>query len=275
MGGFLAALAGLGWWELRTRRIATVEEVRKGLQMPLVGTLPQMPKRKPNQNRERLSLQHRLWIESVDAIRTLLLKAVRMHSLRSLMVTSAESGEGKTSLSAHLAASLARTGFRTLLIDGDLRNPSLHRLFEIPSNRGLSELLREEIGVEEATVPTQIPGLWLLPAGVWDVVALQKLARERGPALLQSLEEQFDFVIVDSAPLLLVADSMLLAEHVDGVVLSLLRDVSRDAAVKAAHERLRLLGVRVVGAVVNNAVGEVQAMHYRGAYSTEPVAAEL
>jgi capsular exopolysaccharide synthesis family protein len=255
LGGALVALAGLGWWEMRSRRIGTVEEVTRGLRMRLVGTLPQLPERENHLGGGGASLRRHLWVESVDAMRTLLLKMAGANALRSLMITSAASGEGKTSLSAHLAASLARVGFRTLLIDADLRNPSLHRPLGLPLTAGLSELLREEARAEEAVRQTELPGLSFLPAGLWDTAALQSLARERGPALLQALEEQFDFVIIDSAPVLPVADSLLIAQHVDGVLLSLLRDVSRGDAVLAAQERLEMLGVRLVGAVVNGALG--------------------
>jgi capsular exopolysaccharide synthesis family protein len=262
-GAFLLVLGALGWWEMRARRIGTVEEVTRGLRMRLVGALPQLPDQENNLGGKRVSLRQHLWVESVDAMRTLLLKAARAHSLHSLMVTSAETGEGKTSLSAHLAASLARVGFRTLLIDADLRSPSLHRMLELPLTAGLSELLRKEVGIEEAVRQTQLPGLWFLPAGMWDMAALQALARDGGPALLQTLEGQFDFVIIDSAPVLPVADSLLIAQHVDGVLLSLLRDVSRGAAVQAAQERLQILGVHLVGAVVNGVNGDVQTATYR------------
>jgi capsular exopolysaccharide synthesis family protein len=262
LGGALVALVGLGWWEMRSRRIGTVEEVTRGLRMRLVGTLPQLPERE-NHLGGGASLRRHLWVESVDAMRTLLLKMAGANALRSLLITSAGSGEGKTSLSAHLAASLARVGLRTLLIDADLRNPSLHRLLDRPLTAGLSELLREEASTEEAVRPTELPGLSFLPAGLWDMAALQSLARERGPALLQALEEQFDFVIIDSAPVLPVADSLLIAQHVDGVLLSLLRDVSRGDAVLAAQERLEMLGARLVGAVVNGMAGEARSANYR------------
>jgi capsular exopolysaccharide synthesis family protein len=231
--------------------------------MRLVGALPGLPGQEKNLGSGRASLRKHLWVESVAALRTLLLKAARADSLRSVMVTSAESGEGKTSLSAHLAASLAQVGFRTLLIDGDMRNPSLHRVLGLPLAAGLSELLREGAGAAEAVRQTQIPGLWFLPAGLWDVSALEHLARDRGPALLRALEDQFDFVIIDSAPVLPVADSLLLAQHVDGVLLSLLRDVSRADAVHAALERLQELGVRVVGAVANGMAGDMRTANYR------------
>jgi Mrp family chromosome partitioning ATPase len=103
--------------------------------------------------------------ESVDAVRTLLLHAAHNEGLRVVMVTSAVGGEGKTSLSCHLAASLARSGRKTLLVDGDMRNPSCHRMFEVELEPGLSELLRGETDAAEAIHSTPAATLSVLPAG--------------------------------------------------------------------------------------------------------------
>ena len=131
------------------------------------------------------------------------------------------------------------------------------------AERNAKEMKQAQQQMDDYIRQTQTPGLSFLPAGVWDTAALQNLARDRGPALLRALEDQFDFVIIDSAPVLPVADSLLIAQHVDGVLLSLLRDVSRADAVLATRERLHQLGVRVVGAVVNGMAGDVRAANYR------------
>ena len=91
-----------------------------------------------------------LLLESVDATRTMLVHAARTGSHRVVMITSAVGGEGKTSLSSYLATSLARSGLRTLLVDADLRSPSIHRLFDLPVAPGLSELLRGEVDLADA-----------------------------------------------------------------------------------------------------------------------------
>ena len=91
-----------------------------------------------------------LMLESIDATRTMLIHAARTGSHRVVMITSAVGGEGKTSLASHLATSLARSGLRTLLIDADLRSPSIHRLFDLPLGPGLSEVLRGEVDLADA-----------------------------------------------------------------------------------------------------------------------------
>ena len=108
--------------------------------------------------------------------------AARSDSLRVIMVTSAGSGEGKTSLSTHLAASLAQTNLRTLLIDGDLRNPIMHQVFGLELVPGFCELLRAETTGEAVIRTTSVDGLWLIPAGRWSSGASRCWLRTALPA---------------------------------------------------------------------------------------------
>jgi polysaccharide biosynthesis transport protein len=264
-GAFGLIVFLIAWLEMRARRIATVNEVRSGLGLiPLMGTLPPVPSRRPGFLGTRLGWPRtqskappQQLLAAVDATRTVLLGSAGMEAVRCLMVTSAVSGEGKTSLSSHLAVSLARVGYRTLLVDGDLRRPTLHKLFGSQLGPGLSELLRGEGTAAEVAQPTPMPGLSLLTAGNPDETSFQALAREYCGEIIRTLREQYDFVIIDSAPVLLVADALQLGRHADGVVFSLLRDVSRMPSVLAAHDRLNMLGIRTLGAVVSGVSSDV------------------
>lgn len=254
LGLFGLGLAGVSLLEFRSRRIGATDEVTRDLGLTLYGTLPTMPNgaRKPATG---LASTHDLYwqnqmSESVDAIRTLVLHTSRADDLRVLLVTSAVAGEGKTSLASQLAASLARAWRKTLLIDGDLRNPAAHKLFELPGEPGFSEVLRGEAEAADAIKPTPLSRLWLMPAGNWDSHAVQALAQESVRSLFEQLKGQYDFIVVDSSPVLPVADTLLLGQHVDAAILSILRDVSRTPAVYAAQKRLNSLGIRTLGAVV-------------------------
>jgi capsular exopolysaccharide synthesis family protein len=172
--------------------------------------------------------------------------------MRVLIVTSAISGEGKTTLAGHLAISLTRAGFRTLLIDGDMQAPSAHTLFDLSVSPGLSELLRGEVDVHRAVKSSPIPGLSILPAGNWTLATRQNLVGKRWGLLKRELESQFDFVVIDTSPLLLVTDTMLLAREADGVILSVLVGVSQVPSVTQTVHRLRAVGAELVGVVVNN-----------------------
>jgi succinoglycan biosynthesis transport protein ExoP len=169
-----------------------------------------------------------------------------------VLVTSAVAGEGKTTLASSLALSLARAGRRTLLVDGDLRRPAAHQLFEQTLQPGFSEVLLGEVELPDAVRPTTThANLWLLPAGQWDRTVLQELARQRSESLFARLRQQFDFVVVDSHPVLSATDALLVGQHVDAAILSVLRRVSRTPEVYEASQRLATLGIHIFGAVVH------------------------
>jgi capsular exopolysaccharide synthesis family protein len=167
-----------------------------------------------------------------------------------MMITSAMPGEGKTSLASYLATSLARSGLRTLLIDSDLRRPMLNTIFELPAGPGLSELLRGEVDIEAALMATAVEDLTLLPGGRCDRQALRNLSLGGIAPLFEGLKQRFDFIIVDTSPMLPVADAMMVAQQVDAALFSIFSDVSRKDKVRAAIERLQRLNVPVLGAVV-------------------------
>jgi len=172
--------------------------------------------------------------------------------LRVVMVTSAVESEGKTSLASNLAMSLARAGRKTLLIDCDLRRPAAHQLFEQPLQPGFSEVVLHEVELPDAVrVTTADPNLFLLTAGLWDRNVLQELAKSGMTSIFEKLRDEFDFIIVDSHPVLAATDSLLLGQHVDAVLVSLMRDVSQMHNVHSACQQLSALGIRVFGAVVS------------------------
>jgi capsular exopolysaccharide synthesis family protein len=264
LGTFAAVLLGVAMLEFRRRKVNDVDEVVQGLKMKLVGSLPLVPRRAlmGRSSAATNNMWQQRLTESVDAIRTTLLNAARFEGLRRVMVTSAVGGEGKTLLCCHLAVSLARAGYKTLLIDGDLRRPSVHKVFNLALGRGFSELLRGEADLATVANVGPLDCLHVVTAGQSDSAAIQNLAREHVSDVLQRIDSSYEFVIVDSAPVLPVADAQLIGQHVDGVVLSVMREVSRLPAVYAAYERLSLLRVRILGAVVNG----VQSGIYQGSY---------
>jgi capsular exopolysaccharide synthesis family protein len=265
VGGFALALLAVGWWEFRHRRIDTAQDITHDLGIRVVGALPNSARRGPRRllgSKTRDSYHDLLLTESIDSTRTMLLHLARSESVRVVMVTSATAGEGKTSLSCHLAASMARIGLKTLLIDGDLRNPTTHRLFEVDNDMGLSELLLGERELHEVVRPTAVSGLSLLPAGIWDSQVSQVLAQHSTRVLFDQLRQEYDFILVDSSPVLPVADALMIGQIVDGVIFSILCEVSRMPSVYVATQRMAALGIRVLGAIVNGAQGELYVSSY-------------
>jgi succinoglycan biosynthesis transport protein ExoP len=202
--------------------------------------------------------------ESIDSIRTMILHSTGDRPLRSLMITSATSGEGKTSLACHLAMSLARSGMKTLLIDCDLRKPTIHRLFDIPASPGFCEFLRGEAGADEIVRPTAVDGLDAITAGACDAHALRALARAETGAIFDAFDESHDIIVVDTSPVLPVTDPLLVGRHVDGAVYSILRDVSRVPLTLSAVGRIKLMNIRLLGAVVTGVNSTLYGTYYSG-----------
>ncbi len=257
--GLMFALFGVAWLDLRACRLSSPDDLH-GLGIRLVGSIPnQMSRaREPGNAAQEETLAQQVFTSSIDATRTMLLHAAQAQSLQVVMITSALSGEGKTSLACHLAASLAYTGRRVLLLDCDMRNPTVHKIFKLNPSPGFGSLLVGESMVEDVVQGTSLDGLSVIVAGTRDENTVRALARDRVKAVMSQLRDRYDFIIVDSCPVLPVADSLLIAPHVDAVVFSLLNDVSRTPAVSAAWKRLESLGTPMLGAVVNG----VQEAHY-------------
>lgn len=278
MIGFIAAAAfglavlGVAGMDFMSRRVNSPAEVAYGLGVRVVGDVPAISGR----HRHRLGLNgtssplQGILAESIDNIRTALLYRANIDGVRVALVTSSLEKEGKTTVASQLAASLARSGRRTLLIDGDLRRPSAHRLFELPVGPGLSEVLRGEAELDDVIRPTRVAGLWMLPAGRCDQDAIQSLASDGLRDSFNRLREEFDFIMIDSGPVLTDSDALLFGRYADGVLLSVLRDVSRVPQVFEACERIRAVNIPLLGAVVNG----VSVGRYRSYYRPYAARAE-
>ncbi|HXP85260.1 MAG TPA: polysaccharide biosynthesis tyrosine autokinase [Bryobacteraceae bacterium] len=213
--------------------------------------------------------------ESVRSLRNAILLTSFDRRCRSLLVTSAAPGEGKTTTAAHLAAAHAQQGRRTLLIDGDLRRPSVHRIFNLPSVMGLSNALLGEIPWREALV--RVDGLSDL-----DVLSAGPPSRRAsdlvGRGLLELLAEaasDYDLVVLDAPPLLGFAEPLQMATAVDGVVVVARAGVTRRKAVASVLATLARLRAKVIGLVLNEVHAELSDSyyyysHYRSYYGSRP-----
>lgn len=251
----LAAGAGLvvGLEYLRDR-IGTSEEVAQRVGVRVVGTLPSVRRRRTD---------HADVAESVDGVRTLLSQG-RDHP-KVILVTSAVEHEGKTTFASQLAASLARSDKRTLLLDGDLRHPNVHLALQLDLRSGLPELLRGEIGNDEAVQPTSVDGLFAVTGGSCDYAAIMALSRPDLARIMKGFRESFDHVVIDAGPVLAFADALLLGQQSDVAIVATMRDVSRVPQITAAVDRLRSAGVRVLGTIVNGVQGTGSRRRYAAA----------
>ena len=224
-------------------RMSAPEDASQRVGLRVLGTVPRISRSRSHPNDGHVA-------ECVDGVRAVVMQAGR-EAPKVILVTSAVEHEGKTTLASQLAASLARSGRRTLLLDGDLRHPNAHLALGLDLRSGLPELLRGDIVNDEAVQPTSVDGLFAVTGGNCDYAAITALSRPEMAKVIKGFRDSFDHVVIDAGPVLNFADSLLLGQQSDVVVLATMRDVSRVPLVIAAVDRLRSVGVRVLGAVVN------------------------
>jgi succinoglycan biosynthesis transport protein ExoP len=221
-------------------RLSTSEEVPQRLGLRVVGTVPKITRRA---NPGHVA-------ECVDGVRAVVMQTGR-EAPKVILVTSSVEHEGKTTFASQLAASLARAGKRTLLLDGDLRHPNVHLALGLDLRSGLPELLRGEIGNDEAVQPTGVEGLFAVTGGACDYTAITALSRPETAGIIKGFREAFDHVVIDAGPVLAFSDVLLLGQLSDVAIVATMRDVSRVPQVTAAVDKLRSVGIRVLGVVVN------------------------
>jgi len=203
--------------------------------------------------------------EAFRTLRTNLRLASLEHPLRSLVVTSAGVGDGKTLVSANLAAALATSGQRVLLIDGDLRRPAAHRLLGVEYGGGVVEALLAEHerkhrdgsepdprASEQFIVATPIEGLFLLPSGAVPPNPSELLGSETLARVLHNLAQDFDMLVIDTPPVGPVADALLLATRADAVLVVARAGQTRQDALRGALEALAAAGKPILGIVMND-----------------------
>jgi capsular exopolysaccharide synthesis family protein len=251
LGGLAAfglTCVGIAYVEFRNRRLNGPDQVDEGLGIRVIGTLPSLNSRGVLDPTHPIVAQ---LTESIDGVRTILMHDSTSKRRQVVVVTSASAMEGRTTVASQLAASLARAGRRTLLIDGDLRRPALHALFDVPLEDGLCEVLRAEVDVADVIRPTHAEGLWLLTAGYCDIDAIHALATEQMQPVFDKLRGEYDFIIIDGAPVLGMSDALIFGQYSDGAILSVRRDHSEMPKIYQAAELLRGVGIRIIGSVVN------------------------
>lgn len=203
--------------------------------------------------------------EAFRTLRTNLLFAQAVDELRVILVTSSAPGDGKTTVAANLAATIAQQGLDVLLIDGDMRRPRLHYVFGVAREPGLSEVILGRRSAEEVIQPTQVEGLSVLATGALPPTPAELLGSPKMRSLLQAFRNDYDVVIVDSPPVHVAADASVLATLTDGVLLVVRSGQTEREAAQQAVRQLASVGARILGTVINDPHGK--AAKYGGHYS--------
>lgn len=229
------------------KRAAEAKSKKEG-----VANLPARRHQDTHEGLVAISSPHTVVAEALRTIRASLLLSSVDDPSKVIMVSSANQGEGKTTISANLAVSLAQADYKTLLIDGDLRQAAMPTLFnEDPRGPGLTECLSGQAGPGSLLKTTPVQNLMLLGAGTQPPNPAELLGSRRLGDLIAELSKLFDFIIIDSAPILPVADSLMLSQHVDSVILVARSDTSVKSSVLEASQRLRRVKARLAGVIMN------------------------
>lgn len=260
-GGFGLVVMLFWFFDFRRKLISRPEHLHRQLSLPVLGTLPMIPRgvRIPtDRDFDGSSKSQRQWIamqEAINALRITLTFAPDRHEdgLSSLMITSPRDGEGKSTVTAQLALSLARSGVRVVVVEADMHRPTQSETFEVERNPGLADVLEGTISVAEAIRETKFPGLDVLTAGTPSTDMTALLVADRLQPVFDYLREKYDTVLVDAPPTLPVYDAMLFGRLVDRTLLCAMCNHSQLYAVEQAQERLESIGIPIMGLVVTAA----------------------
>ncbi|MHC4401897.1 MAG: polysaccharide biosynthesis tyrosine autokinase [Planctomycetota bacterium] len=272
--GVLAALCipfGLAvLWEFFARRVSSAEQIQSQTRLPVVAEIARLPVRARQQGRrttKRMGYDLNVFEESIDSLRTSLVLAEPLRDMRVLTVTSPSNNEGKTSVSVQLAVSIARaSGELTLLVDGDMRSPDVHRVLDVPAEPGLVKVLAGACGLEQAIITEWSKRVHLLPAGKLRGSPHRLLGDGAFRSVLDELRPTYRYIVIDSPPVLAASEALVLAKSADAALICSMRDVSRMDQLSATYERLRAAGARPVGVVLNGIPTRNYAYRY-GSYT--------
>lgn len=267
VGGLFLACALVFFFEYLDSRIKHPDEIRVHLGLSHLGLLP--------------SIDHRTgyplvsegvpanFSESLRAVRTNVVFSTADEGSRSLVITSTGPGEGKSMVAANLAISLAQAGQRVVLVDADMRKPKAQDIFGISQEPGLSNVLVGQHKASEAVRKTNVPGLWVIPAGRIPPNPSELVGSDRCKELVATLKTHFAWVIIDSPPVMAVTDAALIASYATGVVFVVGAEMTSRHNAKRAVDQLEQVRAHFVGAVLNRVDLQHHGYYYSQYYKRE------
>lgn len=245
-------------------RIETPEDVGQALGLPLLGTTPIVLQLKDGFAAIDVDASFE---EALRGIRATILLSPTNGAVRTLAVTSTNVGEGKTVVAGSLAVSMARSGRRVLVVDADMRRPRVHHSFNVPRSPGLADVIAGNTLASDALCQSSVEGLWILPPGALKADSADLLDIDRLGGLVRGFSEVFDLIIIDSPPVMAVADAAIIANAASSVVFVVAVGATSPEAARTAVGRLVAAQARVIGVVLNRAP---RGTGYSPYYVSEP-----
>jgi len=268
----IALLLGLGLVFLIVfldRTVKTTADAQQATGAPVLGIIPMIAEALQGNDKERDLYVHKQPASSVAecarSLRTNIMFSSADRQLKTIVVSSANPREGKTTNVIYLGTTMAQSGQRVLLIDSDMRRPRLHSSLGISRTVGLSNLIIGDKDYDEVIKATEIPNLFMLPCGPLPPNPAELLMSHRFETVLAELEKRFDRIILDSPPLQLVTDAVVLSKQADGVILVVHADKTLREDIQRAARQIRNVGGQIFGVIVN-AIDDSRSTYYYGKY---------
>jgi capsular exopolysaccharide synthesis family protein len=271
----LALLIGLGLglgltilFEHLDNSVKTPEDVKHELGLPFLGMVPQVEVRAGASTVQKLMNENpqSTVAEAYRLLRTNLLFCSPDAAGMVVVVSSANPGEGKTTTVANLAASLAQNGAKVLAIDADLRRPTLHQHFGTHKTPGLSDLIVGKCQASEAVQVTRFKGLHVLPCGYIPPNPAELLGSQNMRSALAAFRKHYEWVLIDTAPILAMADTPVVCPHTDGLVLVVAAEATTRAAIQRSTDQVHGVGGKLVGVVLNKVNLQRNSYYYNQYY---------
>ena len=204
--------------------------------------------------------------EQYRAIRTNIEYSNVDQNTKTILVTSSDKNEGKTTTVSNLAVSFANLNKKVLLIDCDLRNPSIHKMFRLNNIYGLTDILAKDRAVDKCIQKTELENLYVLTAGSTPPNPAEILSSEKMKNLIEDLKNIYDYIFIDTPPIGLVTDAGVLSSFTDGVVLVVKSESVEKKYLEETKKKLDAVDARILGAILNSYKSEQKDYNYYSYY---------
>jgi capsular exopolysaccharide synthesis family protein len=272
LGFIVGVVGGIGitfLFENLNPRLYSLDQIEAVSELDVIGKIPSV-------NRRGLSglFNHTLNIKSAifrESFHKLQVKIMQQnsngHAFKSILFTSAVPGEGKSTVVTHLALALAQTGQKVMIVDCDMRRPTIHKLMDLSNESGLSTILSKHITQSGLLQKGGHPNISVLTSGPVPSNPVELLGSPQMKALIEALVKNYDIVLLDTPAILPVGDALILSNMVDAITLVIRQTYSKEDAVRDACKQLAESNSRIIGVVVNEAKQNGSYYYYQGKHA--------